>query len=156
MFLIKDETAGRLNALVKEIGGLTVMSGILDGTLKFTIMPQMRKFLGQVREIVLPKSTRSSDFQTGKGLWVSSDFDRLVGSGKATKLPEMKIGSFDLINSADDTEIRGELPTDHVFKATEIRGVLKTLIGLQPGGEEGNLLSNGYANLFYVEGVNGA
>ena len=114
-----------------------------------------RQFLRPAGELTLPKSTRSSSLQTRKGLWVSSEFDRLVGSGKATKLQETKIRSFDLIEPANDAEIQGELPKDHAFKATEIRGVLEALIGLQPDGEDGFLLTNGYWNLFYVVGADG-
>jgi hypothetical protein len=39
-FLIAGETAGRLNAYVKILGGLDVMNGILNGTLKFEITNQ--------------------------------------------------------------------------------------------------------------------
>jgi hypothetical protein len=39
-FLIADESIGRLNALVKRIGGLEVMNGILNGKLEFTITNQ--------------------------------------------------------------------------------------------------------------------
>ena len=148
-----DATMGQFEAVINKLGGMDGLHRFLAG--ESTIMPQVHKFLGQMREIVLKRSTRSSSIQTRKGLWVSSEFDRLVGSGKATKLQETKIRSFDLIEPANDAEIQGELPKDHAFKATEIRGVLEALIGLQPDGEDGFLLTNGYWNLFYVVGADG-
>lgn len=39
-FLIAEKTTGQLNALVKKLGGLDVMEGILNGKLEFTITKQ--------------------------------------------------------------------------------------------------------------------
>ena len=57
-FLTRDVTVGRLNALVKRIGGLDIMAGILNGTVEFSITKNAtkvaREFLGPADEVVLP------------------------------------------------------------------------------------------------------
>ena len=72
-------------------------------------------------------------------------------------MPTRKAASFQLAQSANDAEIRAELPDGHVFEdASEFCASLAYLIECQPNGEDGDLLNNGYATICYVRGVNGA
>ncbi|MFH0846418.1 MAG: hypothetical protein V1851_03415 [Patescibacteria group bacterium] len=96
-------------------------------------------------------------FKTRPGLWVSSDFcDRILSVAKKTmKSPLIKEGHFDLQEPMTDSEIRKELGDGHVFEdASEFSLFLAGLIDQQPKGEEvGDLITNGYGNIFYVRGA---
>ncbi|MDP2734757.1 MAG: hypothetical protein Q8P12_00965, partial [bacterium] len=112
-----------------------------------------------VAEITIP-ATQGVDpsqyFQTREGLYVWPEFsERIVSVAKKTELPEVTFRSFELVKSANDTEIRSELPEDYVLEASELCGYLPEIIASQPGGEEGFLLTNGHPNVFYVRGRNG-
>ncbi|MGH9858211.1 MAG: hypothetical protein ACRD4B_10245 [Acidobacteriota bacterium] len=65
-------------------------------------------------------------------------------------LPAIEFEFFDLIKDAKDWEITNELPPEHVFDKDEFWPHLKGMIEWQWGGKEGPLLSNGFANIFYV------
>ncbi len=144
-FLTKDETPGRLNALVKEIGGLEVMDGILKGTIRFEIVEQW--FLTSVGEITIPavKNPRSPRelLQTRKGLWVSDDFKKFVlpHIGSVEETPELTLSVSNLAKPANDAEIMGEAggPMD----ATTFGHALVHLLSQQPNGEEGFLPTDG-------------
>ncbi len=61
-----------------------------------------------------------------------------------------KVNTFDLPRSMHTSEIESELGPDHLFDKTQVRGIIAGLIAEQPNGEEGTLLNNGIANLFYT------
>jgi hypothetical protein len=65
--------------------------------------------------------------------------------------------SFDLPHGMSDAGIRENLGANHVFE--DAKAFLLWLSGAlerQSNGEEGDLLVNGYANIFYVRGAGGA
>jgi len=158
-FLIKDVPTGKLNALVKNIGGLDIMDGILDGTVKFTVIEG--QCLSSTSTITLPASKKRFNpdeyYQTREGLYVWEGFrNRIVpATSPIEQVPGMEIFSFDLDKSMNDAEIRAKLPKNHVFENASIFcAYLGGMIDRQPKGKEGDLLSNGYANIFYVRGLN--
>ena len=94
-------------------------------------------------------------FKTGRGLYVWDDFvNRILSVARPTEtLPQTTFESWSLLKNATDAQIRSELPADHIFEdASTFCAYLASMIG-QPGGAEGSLLNNGYANIFYVRGV---
>ena len=93
-------------------------------------------------------------YQIGPGLYVYDTFtDRLDVNARQTvdSAPERPYVALLLKVSAYDTDIRKELPEIHLSTLEDIAG----LIEAQPNGKSGLLLSNGYANIFYIEGRNG-
>jgi hypothetical protein len=96
-------------------------------------------------------------FKTRKGLWVSDDFQSRVGKkAKPVKdLGAMTLTSGDLAKNAYDKEIKADpvMPANHVFESeSEFVAYLDQMIQKQQSGEEGDLLNNGYWNIFYVAG----
>lgn len=70
-------------------------------------------------------------------------------------LPEMTIESFELIKPANDAEIHLELSDSYVFEDTgEALAIIAGVIENQSKREPGALHTNGYANIFYVRGIN--
>lgn len=137
-----------------------VLQEFLAGLVAF---PPQERFLIHHENFVLtggplgPSFERGFDpdefFKTRKGLWVSEAFiDRILSVAEKVmegKWSELK--SWDLRKRATDTEVRAELPENHLVELWQIA----KLIEGQPYGEKGPLLTNGYANLFYVKGKGG-
>lgn len=161
-WMTQNWTSGQLNALVKKLGGEEVARGILDGTVPFTVTARAHEFLRTAGELTLPASTVLFDpaayFQTRKGLWVSDSFRHqiLKYAHGVDSTARVTLSVFDLVKSANDAEIRSELPEDHVFEdASEFSATLAKMIDLQPIGKDGILLTSGYWNIFYVQRVGG-
>ena len=93
-------------------------------------------------------------FQTRPGLWVSEEFvSRVRSKAKPVEnLGSATLKSYDLTKAAYDREIKTGLGANHVFDQSELIARLEQMVGKQQGGEEGELLNNGYANLFYLAG----
>ncbi len=89
-------------------------------------------------------------FKTRPGLYLYNDMGRVL-KGAQTVGPTQgaaKFRSFDLTKNAYDREIKAELPERHEVELWQIAKLIKE----QWGGEDGPLLTNGYANVFYVAG----
>ena len=114
--------------------------------------------LKPVAQATVPARTKPFNaaefYQTGPGLYVYDTFaDRLDLRARKTvgSAPERPYVASLLQENAYDTGIRKELPEIHLSTLEDIAG----LIEAQPNGKSGLLLSNGYANIFYIEGCNG-
>ena len=97
-------------------------------------------------------------YKTRNGLYILECFiDRILSVAEnIDTVPAVTGANFDLINPANDAEICSELPENHIFEdASVFCAYLAGLIEKQKGGESGNLLNNGYANIFYVRGALG-
>ena len=91
-------------------------------------------------------------FQDRKGLYVYSSFkDKVLGKiESAHGKSEYKIESLDLLRDATDEQIELSLGNKNTFEAFEVADLISALIEKQKNGEDGLLLTNGYANLFYT------
>ncbi len=103
-----------------------------------------------------PVNTKKSDFfKIGNGitkLWLSNNFkniflplvnDTIIYKGG-------KVEKFKLIESMNDFQINEEI-SGGFETPTEIAAMIISLISAQPNGEDGVLLNNGYANIFYFK-----
>lgn len=165
-----DKQTAKLGARILENlpGNMSddVMQGWIDnpkGLQEFLAglvpFPPQERFLIPHENFVLAGGPLSPSFEKGfdphgffknrKGLWVSNEFiDRILSlADKVMEGQPSDLKSWDLRKNATDTEIRAELPENLL----ELWQIAK-LIEAQPNGEKGLLLTNGYANLFYVKG----
>lgn len=134
--------------LLKEV------RNVVRGAAEITVI----KRLAHVATFDLPGHAQPfkpvSYFVTGKGLFVWEGFERLVLSAAGACVeatPAIKVAGFDLIRDSADEQIRNGLPTEHVFPDAGVFCVyLAGMIDCQAGGKEGYLLTNGRANIFYV------
>ncbi|KND48476.1 MAG: hypothetical protein AB200_01960 [Parcubacteria bacterium C7867-005] len=135
----KDWTQGELNALVKKIGGGQVARGILDDTVKFTVTE-------------MPAPYYHEFFQTRSDLFIYDGFRDLVLAkvGKGEQAKPIVSKSVALPRDMTDKEIEEMLGNGHIFTEVEVCAVIQKLITEQEGGKEGELLNNGFANLFYT------
>lgn len=92
-------------------------------------------------------------FQDCPGLYIFDDFKiRVLPALRPfDSAPKADFSVSRLKQAANDTKIRKELSENHLAEWYHIA----TLITQQKNGEEGVLLTNGYANIFYMLGVNG-
>ncbi|MBU1046912.1 hypothetical protein KKH36_04015 [Patescibacteria group bacterium] len=94
-------------------------------------------------------------FTIREGLWVSDDFKEYISSVAKPIKKEVKTAFFDVFEKPmTDAEIRKSDSEDYVFKASEFCLCLKDKIVAQSEGEDGELLNNGFVNMFYVHGKN--
>ena len=86
-------------------------------------------------------------FKKRDGLWVSSTVQEMAQKAKKVKVPDHQ--TYDLPMEMTDREI---VEKTGEFTESEALGLIQSLIERDTDGEDGVLLKNGYANLFYVKG----
>jgi hypothetical protein len=131
-------------------------------SVKVKVTRPVRKFLGSSRQVDLPARTMPFDattfYKTRAGLYIWDDFvSRIVSAAQPVEsLNQASLYSFDLARDATDKQIRAELPAEHVFEDTGLFCTnLAGMIERQPDSIAGDLINNGYSNIFYVRGKSG-
>jgi len=103
--------------------------------------------------VALPADHNPNEFyQTRSGLWVSEDFrSRVVAKAKPSPAgTSFKLDRATLAKNLTDSEIEVALPVAHIFSETEVCAIVVALIAEQLEGQEGTLLNNSCANLFFT------
>lgn len=96
-------------------------------------------------------------FKTRDGLWVSEEFQKqiLASALGLSEIAPASVGEpYDLPKGMTDAEILSKLGNKIFENPRAFLNTLARLIDEQWGGKEGDLLNNGYANIFYVRRVN--
>ena len=112
---------------------------------------------GQLNLAVSGNFDPNEFFQNRPGLLRSEEFvERILSVAKKTEriLLPSHIPSLTLHKNMNDTEVCKELGDNYVFEASEGCMVIAGMISRQPNGEDGDLVNNGKANIFYVRGKN--
>lgn len=91
-------------------------------------------------------------FVDREGLYVYSGFEeRVLEKSEAVKVgAEYAIESLDLVDDSTDKQIELALGNKNLFEVNDACAIVADLIERQKNGEDGLLLTNGYANLFYT------
>jgi hypothetical protein len=146
-FAARNLSLGQVNALVKKLGGETAVLAIIGGTLKFTL-----------ETVESQPYNGSTFFQTRRGIWVDSDLDRDVGLDGHITRGTLPVGRV-LARNTSEADMFGE-PGSDKYAATLQNAVdlgqIEAMIEAQWNGQEGDLLTNGFANIFPTVGKNGA
>lgn len=123
-----------------------------------SVMQQIVELLRPTTDDANPRFTTSFFFHTRPGLWVSDDFTSRITLAYPNLIVRrglVGIESFDLTNNLLDKTIlaRSEMGgEENVRKHAFTPDQICDLMTLQPEGSAGKLLTNGFANLFYVVG----
>lgn len=90
-------------------------------------------------------------------IWMSDEFKSkvLAFATNHASADAIHLDKLELTESMLDSQISVELGNPTPFGVTTFLAHIRTLILKQPKGEKGNLLTNGYANIFYVTGNDG-
>ena len=107
---------------------------------------------GSVTVTLAERHDPDAFYRTRSGLYVWDDFrTRVVAKAKPSEAGTThKIASAELMRDLSDEKIEAGLPVNHLFDERAVSAIIAGLIAMQPNGEEGALIANGYANLFYV------
>lgn len=146
----------RGDALKAEIECATINALKQLGS-RYPVLAETR-LLKPVSKSTVPARTKPFNvaefYQTGPGLYVydtSADGLDLGARQTVDSAPERPYVASLLKANVYDKDICKELPETHLSTLEDIAG----LIEAQLNGKSGFLLSNGYGNIFYVEGKNG-
>jgi hypothetical protein len=154
-------SAGQLNAMVKKLikaAGEDAPMLLLGDKLEISVRkvlgglsPNAPIAIGPLAKTFVPKDFFRDDNREVKlYIWDGFKTRVLPSTGKVSKQPAATIASYDLTKAMYDSEVRAELPENHVFAIDDL-WMIADLISHQSKGESGKLLNNGYANLFYVQ-----
>lgn len=145
---------GQIEAVVNKLGGMDGVKQFLAGTVEVVVKSVLALVNNCVQFAAVDTHDPQAFYQARAGLWVSDEFrSRILSKAKPVKKLMAAVGkSYDLTQNVYDREITPSLPKDYVFDESEVCARITTMIQKQPNGEEGDLLNNGYANLFYVAG----
>jgi len=164
-FVSKDYTVGQLNAMVKKLIEQVGKKGpdlLLQGKLKIEVVKESilnwlditttsattEKFVAKDKFI---KDSKEIKFY---GFYGSFEEDFLVGNGKTEEpLSEQELRYGNLTKNSVDSPIIEELGGE--AKAETTLTELHNLLRKQGNGEEGDLLTSGYSNIFYTRNTNG-
>jgi hypothetical protein len=159
IWMTKDWTQGESNALVKKLGGDKVARGILNDTVKFTVVevsaPSLPPLLiprGTVTVTLKERHNPDRFYQTRSDLFVQPDFrTQIVAKANLSEAgASFNLKYADLGRNAVDREIEEKLGKGHIWSETQICAIVADFIDKQPKGEDGTLLNGGAANLFYT------
>ena len=157
-FASKNMTVGELNAIVKILGGEEGARSLLRGELVISRASRVLnhlKFIAETIEISISSFTKSSFFKTDGPvrLWFGDNFKSWILPAIPEEIPgfEGKLTQTQLTKDMTDSEIKQGLGQPESLTPTEFAAVIRHLIERQPQGEAGTLLTNGYANIFYVK-----
>ncbi len=136
------------------------LQGIVEGRFdNGKVAESILEFVGTVAIQALPKFVAKDNFAQNTGekakvkiSYVGDNFKAWFGDKIEEPVAEHTLRYAKLLKSSVDGPIRAEIGADH--EETTL-GAVHALMGLQPNGEDGVLLKNGYANIFYVKDVGG-
>lgn len=91
-------------------------------------------------------------YKNRKGLYVWSGFEEraLPHAKQIDAGANFTIESLDVVQSSTDEQIEKSLGNKNTFDMGGALAIIADLIGKQAEGQEGTLLTNGYANIFYT------
>lgn len=138
------------------LAGIKDKSEVLAGRLESSIEDVVKSMMALIRrpQLALTLSQRrdpASFFRSRDGLYVWDGFiDALRNAKPAEAGTTFRVNVDELGETLTDEEIENGLPKSHLWDESALCAVIAEMISKQSEGGEGDLLNNGYANLFYT------
>jgi hypothetical protein len=161
-FAMADLTGGQMNAIVKMLGGHDGALRLLRGELK-VVPTEPKKLLELVMAVSVPAVERfvaEDHFKVDTGRKAKVKIAALWDNFTACLLPKVEEGVlagelkvYKLLQSSLDAPIMTELGDLRSFATT--LADLWAMLEKQPNGEQGPLLTNSWANIFYIHDKDG-
>jgi hypothetical protein len=160
-FVSKDYTAGQLNTMIKELIKEVGENGpnlLLQGKLKIKVIKEsILNWLGTTttsatteKFVSMDKFVKDSKEVKFYAIWGNFTNWFLTDDGKIEEpISEQTLRYGNLTNNSIDGPIIEELCGE--AKAETTLSELYDLLKKQPKGEDGDLLTNGRANIFYIK-----
>lgn len=135
----------------KELFG-QIASGALNGGHLQALIEHRNPFASRIAENLFYPAAY---FKTRQGLWVLDSFEKCILAMQPAGIPQRGLDGVTsqmLQRKMSDKEIIDELlgGMEEAHKYAFTPDQIATVIDLQPNGEDGALLYNGCANIFYV------
>jgi hypothetical protein len=159
-----DLNLGQIEAVVNKLGGMDGLRDFLSGALvvvKNTTEKAKEKLLEFVASFKVAGAEKfvakqhfkkdTSDTAIVKISWLGDDFKTNFLGLTEENVPEADLKVQKLLKGSRDPGIIVELGDNYTVSLAHVWNAM----ALQPKGEDGNLLTNGWANIFYVADVNG-
>ncbi|MES2006520.1 MAG: hypothetical protein V4436_00260 [Patescibacteria group bacterium] len=146
-------TASQLSDLFRQIGDGSIGGQEMQAMIEHRNPWEKPKLFDAGSLVSVGPLTKRFDpksfFRTREGLYVWNDMSQVLEHATPTDAADASmLGYANLSRNAYDREIKAELPENHEVELWHIAELIKA----QPGGKDGLLLNNGYANIFYVGG----
>lgn len=157
-FVAAELSLGQINALVKKLGGVKLVKGILDGSIEFMIGHEGRilnVFLQYMCQVTIPAMNGfdpQNFFTTKEGLNVQEDFKKLVLELAAPiSTPISVLEKSKLKQHATDIQITNEMLDQRIFtNPSELCAWIACLINQQQKGISSELCEE-KSNIFYLK-----
>jgi hypothetical protein len=153
-------TLGQVEAIVNKLGGMDGVKGFLSGALVVTkvVVNKLLEFIGTVSVSAAEKFATADHFKIDTSAsaevkigYLGDNFHSWFLGKTEEPSDETELRYQRLCKGSLDQPILDEL--GNVAETTT--SMIWELLKLQPNGESGSLLTNGYANIFYVRDANG-
>lgn len=155
-----NKTADRVQAIFNLIGGDDMLDALMEGCATIEIkLIQLLSYLGTTSAtteqfVAKDKFRRESKEVKFAAIWDNFQDWFLVGNGKVEEpIGEQILRYGNLTKGSPDAPIIKELGGEAKAKTTLAE--LYDLLKKQGQGQDGVLLTNGYANIFYIKDVSG-
>lgn len=158
----KDLTNGQMRAIVQKLGGADAALQFLRGELAVrTVKTALKnpKLVSEEISVVTGAFSRESFFWKSERakIHIGDDFRNFVLSAIPEEAPGVTCSllKHELTKPMSDSEILSELCNPQPFTPEIFAAVVNYLITRQSDGRNGALLTNGHANIFYVQLADG-
>lgn len=146
---------GQIEAIVNKLGGMGGVSRFLSGELTIKASDLLRQ-VATVNVADVNKFVASDNFRTNnpvvKIAWLGDNFKRIFLGKTEEGVEATTLTIHKLEKTSRDPGIMAELGE---WRTETSLAHLYELLKKQPNGESGVLLTNGYANIFYIRGTDG-
>ena len=136
---------------------LDLLIAFLQNEGKIIIVRNLKKLRAHATSVLAKACTVETDtfFVAGDNdttkIWMSDEFQSRIKKflPKNLQSGQKSLDSFDLTENMLDSQILPELGNPPLSKMSELVPSVVALVKEQSNGEDGTLLTNGYANIFY-------
>ena len=145
-----DVTAGQTEAFINRIGGWENFLRFIGGQGRIVFDTILQLINPEVKVSARDRFVVADNFKEGNAgiYYVSENFKKWFGNKVEKNIPSATLSSYKLKQNSVDGPIKTELGKGHeTFLAW-----LFEKIEAQASGRKGELLTNGYANIFYIDG----
>lgn len=141
---------GQVEAIVNKLGGMEGVKRFLASTVEIVVKSILELVSDEIKVSARDKFVVTNHFKKGNAgiYFVSDNFKAWFGTKVEESVPAATLSSHRLAQGSVDGPIKAELGEGH----ETLLAWLYEKIEVQAGGRKGELLVNGYANIWYVDG----
>jgi hypothetical protein len=141
---------GQIEAIVNKLGGMEGVKRFLAGTVEIVMKSILELVNSEIKVSARERFVVADHFKKGNAgiYYIGDNFKTWFGEKVETNVLVATLTSHRLTQNSVDGPIKAELGEGHETFLTWLFEKIET----QSDGREGELLVNGYANIFYIDG----